>query len=175
LASLRSARRLPAERQSLHKVAVSRCLLESPTAFVGMGNHRVWRNDDGPESSYPHARLPAEAVAVAHVPIRSADQLTRKIAIGWLAHLAAKRGNPDLVFHWREAYAELAAGKRFSSDDLVALAANYSVPKAEWAAPEPATWLDDRFLAPITLRYVHLAQADALAATLRFMERLASA
>ena len=173
VALLHSARRLPAERQLLHKVVVSRRFVETPAAFVAMGNHRVYPSDDAPDNPCPHAHMPAEAIAVAHVPIRSANQLTGKIAIGWLAHLAAKRDNPSLMFHWSEAYAMLAAGRRFSADDLNAMAANYSIPTAEWVAPDTRTWIDDPFLAPITLRYTRLAQGDAFATVLRFAERLA--
>jgi Glycosyl transferase family 2 len=173
VAFLRSARRLPVERQLLHKVVVSRRFLEMPAAFVGMGNHRVYPSDDAPDSPYPHARLPPEAISVAHVPIRSASQFTRKIAIGWLAHLAAKRDNPSLSFHWGEAYAMLASGKHFSVDDLNAFAANYSIPSAQWVSPDPATWIDDPFLADVALRYTRLARGDVLATVLMFAERLA--
>ena len=173
VALLQSAKRLPAERQLLHKVVVSRRFLETPAAFVAMGNHRVFASDDMPDAPCTHARLPQEAIAVAHVPIRSADQLTVKIAVGWLAHLAARRDNPSLSFHWGEAYATLAAGKRFSTDDLMAMATNYSVPRAEWVATDPATWVDDPFLTTMALRYTRLARVDAFCAVLRFGERLA--
>jgi len=173
VALLRSARRLPAEHQVLRKVVVSRRFLETPKAFVAMGNHRVYASRDTPSMPCPHALLPPEAIAVAHVPIRSADQLTAKIAVGWLAHLVAKRVDPALSFHWGEAYAALAAGRRFAADDLTTMAANYSLRQAEWVAPDPATWLDDPFLVPMTLRYTHLAQSDALASVLKFAERLA--
>jgi len=55
------------------------------------------------------------------VVIRGADQLTSKVAVGWLAHLVAKRENPAL-----------------SSD--------------------PADGPRDPVLAPIALRYTHLAR-----------------
>ena len=173
VATLRSARRLPAERRSQHKVAVSRRFLETPEAFVAMGNHRVYPSDHAPDEPCPHAKLPAENIAIAHVPIRSADQLTSKVAVGWLAHLAAKRANPALSFHWGEAYAVLEAGKRFAVDDLNAMAANYSIPRAEWEPADPATWFDDPFLAPIALRYAHLAHGDAFTTVLRFAALLA--
>lgn len=173
LALLGSAKRLPQERQQLHKVIVGRQFLATPAAFVAMGNHRVYASDEAPDAPCPHARLPKEAVAVAHVPIRSAEQLTSKIAGGWLAHLAAKRDNPLLSFHWGEAYAGLAAGHRFSSEDLETMAANYSMPRAEWVKVDRTTWIDDPFLADIALRYTQLARGDAFATVLKFAERLA--
>jgi hypothetical protein len=174
VALLCSARRLPAEAERLYKVVASRRLLETPGAFVGMGNHRIFPSDDAPDAPCPHARLPREVIAVAHVPIRSADQFTAKIAIGWLAHLAANRGNPSLAFHWGEAYATLSAGRRFGLKDLDACAANYSVPRAQWVEPDRATWIDDPFLANFALRYTQLTRSDPLALVLKFAERLAS-
>lgn len=175
VALLRSAKRLPTERRLQHKVVVSRRFLETPDAFVAMGNHRVYPSDAAPDEPCPHARLPAEAIAIAHVPIRSAEQLTSKVAIGWLAHLAAKRGNPALSFHWGEAYAMLADGKHFTIDGLNAMAANYSIPRGEWEASDPAAWIEEPFLASIALRYTQLAHGDAFTTVLKFAELLARA
>ena len=173
LALLRSARRLPAERKLQHKVAVGRGFLETPAAFVAMGNHRVFPSDEAPDAPCPHARVPQEAGAVAHVPVRSAAQLTAKIAIGWLAYLASGRNNPALSFHWGEAYAKLAAGRRLTSADLVAMAANYSLPESEWVAADPAAWVEEPFLADIRLRYSAGAPIGDFATVLRFAEQLA--
>jgi hypothetical protein len=173
VAVLQSAKRLSAERKSQHKVVVGRHFLDTPAAFVAMGNHRVFPSDDAPGASCPHARVPGEAIAVAHLPIRSADQFTAKVALGWLAYLASGRDNPSLSFHWGEAYAMLMAGRRFSADDLIAMAANYSIPRAEWVAADPATWVDEPFLAAIALRYTGLARVDPFSAVLTFSERLA--
>ena len=173
VALLQSAKRLPAERKPQHKVVVGRRFLDTPAAFVAMGNHRVFPSDEAPDASCPHAHLPMEAVAVAHVPIRSADQMTVKVAVGWLAYLASGRDNPSLSFHWGEAYARLAAGRPFSADDLVAMAANYSIPQADWVATDPATWIDEPFLTAIALRYTTLARVDPFSTVLTFAERLA--
>ena len=67
----------------------------------------------------------------------------------------------------------LAAGRRFSADDLIAMAANYSIPQSEWAAADPATWVAEPFLASIALRYTSLARVDPFCAVLTFAERLA--
>jgi hypothetical protein len=173
LRMLRSCRRVVGTREPLHKVVVARCFMQTPSAFVAMGNHRVFPSDEAPDQPCPHARLPPEALALAHVPIRSAEQLEAKITVGWLAHLAAARGNASLSFHWGEAYALLASGRRFSTEDLLAMAANYSVARAEWMAPEAIEWAEDPFLADIALRYSVDTQVDAFTLVLRFAERLA--
>lgn len=172
-ARLASARCVPDAREAAYKVIVGRHFLDTPTAFVAMGNHRVFPSDDAPHLRCPHVRLPDEAAAVAHVPIRSAAQLTTKVAIGWLAHLAAGRGNAALSFHWGEAYARLAAGESFNAAELTEMAANYSVPRAQWRAPDPGHWTERPFLAPFQLRYTVGTRTTPLATVLRFAERLA--
>src|SRR5262249_55838362 len=139
-----------------------------PKGFIAMGNHRVYPSDETPGQSYPHAHLPEEAIAIAHVPIRSSDQITAKIAIGWLAHLAAHRDNPSLVHHWREAYEALSNGKRLEADELTAMAANYGFPRGEWLPADPATWDDEPFLANFTLKCGGIGRVDAFSALLKF-------
>lgn len=170
---MNSAQRLPQDGSGLHKAVVAQHFLAATDAFVPMGNHRVYASDSDPDLPSPHARIPAEALAVAHVPIRSAEQLTAKIAVGRLARLSAKRGNPALSFHWGEAYAALAAGHRLTVAELEAMAANYSVPRTQWSPVERSTWIDEPFLADIKLIYTRPNQRDALATILTFAQRLA--
>jgi hypothetical protein len=176
VALLRSARKVT-PTSGWHKAIIARHFLNSPMLIVD-GNHFLQKPPDTPgDRSVEHFPLLPEESALAHVPIRSADQFTAKIAVGWLARLAARRNDPTLsptlAFHWREAYEMLAAGKRFSTDDLIAMAANYSVPRAEWVIPDPATWVDDPFVSAIELRYTKFAQVDALSSVLTFAEELA--
>jgi len=175
VARIRSSRKvMPAH--GFHKAIIARHFLNSPMQIVD-GNHFLLKPvGTAGDRSVEHFPLLPEESALAHVPIRGADQLTAKIAVGWLARLAARRNDPTLsptlAFHWREAYEMLAAGKSFSTDDLIAMASNYSVPRAEWVVPDPATWVDDPFLAAIELRYTRLAQVNALSSVLRFAEGL---
>jgi hypothetical protein len=173
LAALRNARRLRDTREPLHKVIVARHFASTPAAFVAVGNHRVYASDDAGGQSDPHARIPEQAIGLAHVPIRSADQITAKIAIGWLAHLAARRGNPSLAFHWGEHYTALANGGRFSPEDLLNMAANYSRPREQWLAVDGSAWSAEPFLSDVRLRYSGLRRGDAFSNVLRFAERLA--
>ncbi len=112
----RAKRRLAAERHGLHKVIVARALAETPEAVLAVGNHVVLPSAGHSTAEQPvkHARVAAEVVALAHLPVRSARQLTNKIVIGWLSHCVARRSNADLAFHWRELYQELADGHTLS-------------------------------------------------------------
>jgi hypothetical protein len=175
-ACITGSRRLARERHGKHKVVVARHFRETPHAMVAMGNHLVVPSAEGivPGRSLPHAKLGGGAVALAHFPVRGREQLTAKIAIGWLANLAAGDSHPDTAYHWRELYAELAAGSTLTPERLRAIAANYGLRQREWRAPDAIEFVDDPFLAPTELRYAHLARRDALALVLRFAEKLAA-
>lgn len=167
------AKRLVQERHGLHKVVVGRHFAQTPDAMIAMGHHQVVPSAAGivPGRSNPHAKLARDAVALAHVPVRSRDQFTAKIAIGWLASLAA--GNdPQSGFHWREIFADLMAGQELSAARLTEIAANYSLHQSDWQAPETIARLDDPFLADFELRYSHLGRGEPLSLVLEFAEKL---
>jgi hypothetical protein len=171
---LASPLRLVEERHDLHKVVVARHFLNAPDAYIEYGNHVV-----RPSKAHaiarlpnPHARIKPAAAALAHVPVRSADQFTGKIAVGWLAFLATHSDEPDASFHWREAYSDIANGLPLSAEVLSAIACNYSVPKSRWLPPEQVPRIPDPFLADIELKYAHLNRQRPLPLVLAFAERL---
>ena len=98
------ARRLAQERHDLYKVVVARDFLRTGDALIGSGNHLVVPSPAaiGAGQSNPHAKLAPEVLALAHLPVRSCDQFTAKIAIGWLATLATHAAPANAAFHWRE-------------------------------------------------------------------------
>ena len=196
-----ATRRLAQERHGLFKVIVARCLAESPDAVIAEGNHVVLPSAEQhgclPRSLRPdsviaegnhvvlpsaghslakqplkHARVSPSAVALAHLPVRSARQLVNKILIGWLAHCAARRSNPDLAFHWRELYHEISNGHELTPARLAMIAANYGLPMNAWLAAESLALIDDPL--PVgEVRYSHLARQETLPLVLKFAERLA--
>jgi Glycosyl transferase family 2 len=171
----RARRRLAAERHGLHKVIVARAFAEAPDAVISLGNHVVLPKADHPMTEQPvkHARISNEVVALAHVPVRGARQLTNKIVIGWLAHCVARRSNADLAFHWRELYAELAGGVAPSAARLRTIAANYGLPMAQWLSPNDIALIDDP-LPTVELRYGPMIRNATLPLVLRFAEQLAA-
>ncbi len=171
----RAKRRLAQERHGLHKVIVGRAFIEMPDAVIAVGNHVVLPSAGHSTAQQPvkHARISAEVVALAHLPVRNARQLTNKIIIGWLAHCVARRSNADLAFHWRELYQELADGAAPSVERLRAIAANYGLPMASWLAPSEIALIDDP-LSPCGIRYAAMIRDETLPLVLRFAERLAT-
>ena len=134
------------EAHGLRKIVLTRVFARTRHAVVGPGNHTVLM--DGPAqnlATHPAkvASLPAHLVALAHFPVRSADQLVRKINVGWQAHLAAGRDNPDLAYHWRELYEEFASRGAPSDVRLREIAVNYGLPMARWEAVENVELIED--------------------------------
>jgi hypothetical protein len=171
----RAKRRLAEERHGLHKVIVAPAFADTPHAVIAVGNHVVLPSAGHSVAQQPvkHARIAAEVVALAHLPVRSARQLTNKIVIGWLAHCAARRSNADLAFHWRELYRELADGQTPSVERLRAIAANYGLPMTAWLPPEDIALVEDP-LPVAELRYGAMIRDATLPLVLRFAEKLAT-
>jgi Glycosyl transferase family 2 len=171
----RARRRLAQERHGLHKVIVGRAFIDTRGAVLAVGNHVVLPSAGHSTAQQPvkHARISAEVVALAHLPVRSARQLTNKIVIGWLAHCVARRSNADLAFHWRELYQELADGRAPSAERLRTIAANYGLPMTSWIAPGEIALIDDP-LPPCETRYAALIRDETLPLVLRFAEKLAA-
>lgn len=169
---LAHARRMPAERHGLSKVVVRRSLLDTPHARVGAGNHRIQPGDG--QASFPHEALPGEVAAIAHVPVRSAAQLTAKVAVGSLAVQLADLDDRAVAFHWREEFDALLAGQPITRERLTAIVANYGVAPSHRVDPAGVEWVEDPFLAPIELRYTPATPPNPLARILTFGERVAA-
>ena len=171
----RAKRRLAEERHGLHKVIVARAFADTPDAVIAVGNHVVLPSARHSVAEQPvkHARIAAEVVALAHLPVRSARQLTNKILIGWLAHCAARRSNADLAFHWRELYRELSDGQTPSVERLRTVTANYGLPMAAWRPAEDIALVEDPL--PVgEVRYGAMIRDATLPLVLRFAENLAT-
>jgi len=106
----RLTRRLTCERAQPHKVVLPRRFATEADLHVSVGNHAVVRVADGRAEPIPHVVLPG--VFLAHFPVRSADQVARKVLLGWLGHRLAMpaTGGEGLASHWRGLFDDLAAG-----------------------------------------------------------------
>ena len=171
---LASSQRLVEERHNLFKVVAARRFLDTSEAYIETGNHVIHPSKAHAIArlSNPHGALNPTVAAVAHVPVRSADQFTGKIAVGWLALLAAHPNDPDVAFHWRDAYQDIANGIALSPEVLTTIACNYSIRKSRWLPPSQVPRVADPFLANIGLKYAHLGRQRPLQLVLAFAERL---
>jgi hypothetical protein len=162
--------RLKTERHAMHKVVVSRSLLETPSAVVTDGNHLV----SEPSASAPprHARLPAEVAACAHCPVRSREQLIAKVLTGYLADLAAQAPGREFAHHWGELYRQVAGGTMLTGELLREIACNYTLPHAKWRPASEIELVEDPVRIDFESRYPAPRAPDVLRRMMRFTEAL---
>jgi len=162
--------RLKQERHAMHKVVVSRALLEDSSAHITDGNHLVSR--PGRATPPQHARLPAGIAAYAHCPVRSRDQLVAKVLTGYLADLAAQAPGREFAHHWGELYSELRDGKALSAESLREIACNYTLPRAKWQPASEIELVEDPVPLRVELRYRGSGAPDTLRRIMSFTEAL---
>jgi hypothetical protein len=149
-------RRRATEAHGLHKVLLTRAFAQAPAAVVGPGNHTVLMHgarQDVARTPVRLARLPSAVAALAHFPVRSIDQLVRKIEVGWAAHCAAARSDPTLAFHWRELHVEFATRGAPTPRRLAEIAVNYGLPMARWQPAADVALVEDPLPVGSALRY----------------------
>jgi hypothetical protein len=103
----------------------------------------------------PHQDIAAEALTLAHCPIRSARQFEKKVRLGYEALKAGGELKDNMAFHWREVYEDLARGVALTDARLRLIASNYAVPAADWVPIEEIRLVED----PVELRAVRSANS----------------
>ena len=113
---------------------------------IRQGNHGVRYAG----RSLPKVKL--RDVALAHFPVRSVDQITGKVLVGWIANLERHRHRLDLGFapHWRRLYERIIGGAGLTTADLTREALRYSQFWAEY------TWPQDVVRDPVVPGYARL-------------------
>jgi hypothetical protein len=104
------------------KTIVPRSVALDTRFRLQQGNHALERASGRALPSTPEHRL-----ALAHFPVRSPDQITRKVLTGWLAHCARPDMHEGQAYQWRRLYAELLNGHRPTRRRLRELAIAYPV------------------------------------------------
>jgi hypothetical protein len=176
----RLTRRMREERGVARKVVVPRAFAAEDTAQISLGNHAALRVRDSKLEPLPHALLPG--VALAHFPVRSAEQVAKKALIGWLAY---RLTNPERfsqqagqgarpMSHWQDLFQDLIRGHPIDDALLQKALAVYVGPGAGGAtqAVSDDELIHDPLPAPATLRYAGLASPSPLGALGAWVERL---
>jgi hypothetical protein len=112
-----------------------KCLIPSSLfdcAQIQTGNHAVLDRS----TAQPLATVLSDSLSLAHFPVRSIAQITRKIATGWtgLERQAAARQ----VFHWHDLHARFAHQSP-TETDLTQIALRYALQEDD---PTPALLCD---------------------------------
>jgi hypothetical protein len=133
--------------------------------FVEQGNHDI----QGPLGRLRARRL--DGLALAHFPVRDAQQLQGKAVVGWLANLARQRhrGPSGFASHWRDLYEATLEGVTIDPVTLANHALAYAMEDGE-----PYRWPDgvaeDPIAVDYVLRHAPLRRMSTLARTARSVE-----
>lgn len=106
------------------KVIIPGELIRRRKATVGTGSHgllrygRIWHRK--------HEHREAPGLAIAHFPVRSVEQLVRKVLVGWPAQLARGDRKPGEGGQWGVLFERFRRGELPTADELSVLALDYS-------------------------------------------------
>lgn len=140
----RLVHRRSAEHPQYCKILVPAALARRNPCIVPMGSHALIEKATG-------RNCPAASslrLFLAHYPVRTEEQLKRKVIQGWQSHSALPATTPEQNFHWRQLHARCSSGAPLLPEELQSIATLYAVP--EEARPH----------APRTLQYEPLPCAD---------------
>jgi len=136
--------RLREERVARYKLLIRRGFVETGDYMVTEGNH--WISDLRTGQAAPHEHLAPERLGLAHCPVRSREQLESKVRLGFQALLEAGPLNGAMAYHWRDLYEDFRLGVPMPESRLRVIAANYTVPRADWLPEERLDLVQDPVL-----------------------------
>lgn len=114
------------EHPQFHKILIPPALRAGNR--ISMGSHFL-RNAEGEEIPGQHV----QNLHLAHFPVRSAEQIYRKVHEGWQRHSANPAKRPGQNFHWERWTLELPAPQEIDSALLTHIALHYTLPHGEMA------------------------------------------
>lgn len=107
------------ELRPYSKVAVPSGLLMNPLVALSMGSHELRESGKAIDSSSA-----PNGWCVAHFPVRSANQLARKVLVGWISVLANPDRGPRTAYHWKKWF-DLMSDVDMAGLDVSELAMTY--------------------------------------------------
>ena len=119
---LRIVNRREQESPQYYKIAVPVNQMRLEPIVIATGSHKAQRA----VTFKPLLMAGLEGVTLAHFPVRTPEQLVRKVIAGWLATIAEGPGRPSRCFHWRDMYAQFIQKGVPNCDELERLAQCYS-------------------------------------------------
>jgi hypothetical protein len=158
----------------------------------GLGNVVVHRAPPGPhgvavdgyEGVNSREGIPAEAgrvvmpdsvASVAHIPVRSTQQLTAEVAAMQIVRLLAAGTGSVRAFQWQDELEAIVAGGPLAPEQLIRLAACCHTRSGTTTRAADLRLVDDPFLADIRLTYTPAIPPYALGHVLALGERIALA
>lgn len=136
------------EEPQFHKTLIPRSIAREPHTHLPEGNHRVLRMGwDGIVE--PVCGEITNTLHLAHFPVRSEQQLRRKICLGWESHLMNPKREEGQAFQWKALYQRCCCNTPITEEELQDIALHYAIP--EGAAPSSIRAIDDPVPLPSSL------------------------
>jgi hypothetical protein len=150
------------------KVVVPRAVGASRRHRLLQGSHAVAEVAGGEKMYAPLA----PGLALAHFPVRSADQLRGKVLAGWLAHCAREDARSIEAVHWKRLFDRIARGAALDADELLEIASTYDLLHPVHPAGTPFELVHDPVPVSYTLRHATAARPEPLELAVRTAEAL---
>ena len=148
------------EEPQVFKAVMRRDPRDDARLVIEQGNHNVRFADGG----RPQIHV-MDGVAIAHLPVRSVEQLSAKVVNGWQAYLVKNRHAevPTAGFQWQLLYERVVHGPGIDAGTLVEVALNYAQPARPGRRRATDAMRDPVPARHGALRYLHLARTGLLA------------
>ena len=158
----------PEESPWKFKIIVPAELARMPDVSLAQGNHDLIRNGELLEADFAE-----QGFFLAHFPVRTVEQFTTKIAVGWLQYLTMSKRSEGWGFHKRAAYERLRKDSTVFARNFRAEALLSCLMPDERSTPQIADDRADYLGGPLKYSPETEDEGYALAQLLRYAEELA--
>lgn len=162
-------RRRIREEPGYCKAVLRRSASQDADIVIEQGNHSAHLAGGGALPTFA-----AQGVAIAHLPVRSVDQLAAKAINGWFAHSVRNRHRyvAGEAFQWQAQYERIVRGQGLSEDNLLEVALGYAQRDRPGRNLDDDTCIDPMTAHYGSLRYLSLGRHSAIAKVAASMETL---
>lgn len=160
------------EPNPVSKVLVPRIIAAKKTTVLRTGNHKI-RDMSRFRKKNIQAKH-AEHLHIAHFPVRSVEQITAKVLLGWPSRLASPEQKGSKNYHIRKIFRKVQKCSEISAEDLMTLALDYAMP--EHMKDIPQKLVRDPVVSPcgqFTLKYPNNYSLNLVSALAELAEDLA--
>ena len=119
------------------KVLIPIHIAKQSTVELRMGNHNLIDTESG-------MILPAQQISdlyLIHLPVRSEDQIRRKIINGWESTMYKEKKTPNEAHHWKQIYERMRSNEPIDDEELLHIALWYG-----WKEKDPPKLIHDPLL-----------------------------
>jgi 2-polyprenyl-3-methyl-5-hydroxy-6-metoxy-1,4-benzoquinol methylase len=120
----RVSHRCLVEQSQYHKILIPAALVRKNASVIPLGSHHLL-------NKVTQQKFPEQVTTdlyIAHFPVRSEEQLRRKILLGWKSHSANPDRRPGQIFQWERLYGRCSDPLPIGPEELQNIAYNYIAP-----------------------------------------------